>query len=375
MEFPLARILSLPHELLQSFLQSVAKFEPWTYGSALQRADASITDEDSLVYTPDARSLNYILRNHHTLGLSSESNWLPLMLSRHPYHLVRGDKARISSAVTQSLRRMNARLERMHWEERVTDAPIRITGVSHTGNTKIKYNNATSLGNLSMEQHHARAQTEEEADADEDSHIAWKSSNSTIYTPNSLTALVVYSPPPVLKLNRLDVMRLICQQDTADPASSQTTALLLVIVATLLQCHIALLSEIDQLCRDIPLPSIEHDDNGEIGRPNTVPLSDRHRSLSGSTVTEIFPHEEVLSFSPVKTVYGSHALRETKTKEQDKEEKPETGRVKEVRFAEKRESEDKDVGKSVKRPKLNEYKQVSSGRVATLMERFEGFHF
>ena len=58
----------------------------------------------------------------------------------------------------------------------------------------------------------------------------------------------------------------------------------------------------------------------------------------------------------ISTVYSSHK------------------EAKEVRWAEKRVSEEREVDGSPKRPKLNEYKQVSSGRVATLMDRFEKFH-
>jgi len=46
-----------------------------------------------------------------------------------------------------------------------------------------------------------------------------------------------------------------------------------------------------------------------------------------------------------------------------------------MKRVEKRVTEEKaDTGMSPKRPKLSEYKQVSSGRVASLMDRFEKFH-
>lgn len=166
------------------------------------------------------------------------------------------------------------------------------------------------------------------------------------------TALIAYAPTPVLKLSAMDIAHLRYRQDIPD-VIPQLTATLVVVLMALAQHRKALLLALEKLKHDTPLPWIEHYE------PEASPWPAWLRSMSGSTVAEA-SSREVLSFSAVSTVCDSSAV--------------EIEIRREVRWVEERDSEEKDTGKEVKRPKLNEYKQVSSGRVATLMDRFERFH-
>ncbi|KAF2997962.1 hypothetical protein E8E13_006194 [Curvularia kusanoi] len=261
MDSEFSRIFSLPQELLQWILSSIANFEPWTYNTALNDADVSITDAD----------------------LSS-------------------------------------------------DTPV------------------------SMKQYHAVLQTVEEAHGDEAPATRLACTQRKPCNSDPLTALVAYAPVPLLKLSAVDIVQSYRLQN-APRAVLQLTAALIVVIAAFTQCREALLLALEKVESDSLLPSIEQHEGSQ---PNTSVRPDRLRSMSGSTVAEPYAQEQELSLSVVSTVYDSSTVKE--------------GARKELRWAEKRESEEKDMGKEIKRPKLSDYKQVSSGRVATLMDRFEKFH-
>lgn len=355
MEVNLPRILSLPRELFRFFLSSTVNFEPWTCGS-----NESITDADLSLLPRDANALNYTSRNHHILGLSSESDWLLLMFSRHSYHWSRCAMGGIPSTVAQALRRMNARLEEAHWER---SGPVNFpriqpaSGIARPG--KIDPEDVRRAPcqvfdeSVPRELHPARVETEEDAYRIEIAAVGSACSTGTTDKSDLSTALIVYAPTPVLKLSAMDIAHLRYRQDIPDVVP-QLTVILVVVLMALAQHHKALLSALEKLKHGNPLPWIENYE------PEASQWSARLRSMSGSTVAEASSREEVLSFSAVSTVYDSSAVKIEMRRE--------------VRWAEKRESEEKDTGKEVKRPKLSEYKQVSSGRVATLMDRFERFH-
>ncbi|KAF3041113.1 hypothetical protein E8E12_006996 [Didymella heteroderae] len=175
--------------------------------------------------------------------------------------------------------------------------------------------------------------------------------------PSTTSALVVYGPVPILKITRQDIE---CMANTTPPADTlqQFYVLLLTALITLAQCRMALLENPEKLEHDTPIPSIEPYESRDFATSKVSPQHDRLRSMSGSTVAESMPQAELLSLSAISTVYSLGMDSDQK----------------EVRWAEKRVSEDMDAGTSPKRPKLSDYKQVGSGRVATLMDRFEKFH-
>lgn len=105
--FTISSIVALPHELLQSLFGLVANFEPWTYNHPADGADASITDDDLLLYRLVAQPLSFASVHRNVIGLSGEYEWVLQVLSRHPYHLSRSGIG-ISAIVSQALRRMNA---------------------------------------------------------------------------------------------------------------------------------------------------------------------------------------------------------------------------------------------------------------------------
>ena len=266
----------------------------------------------------------------------------------------------IPSTVAQALRRMNARLEEAHWERigpvnfpRIQSA----SGIARPG--KIDPEDVRRAPcqvfdeSVPRELHPARVETEEDAYRIEIAAVGSACSTGTADKSDLSTALIVYAPTPVLKLSAIDIAHLRHRQGQHELVP-QLTAILIVVLMALAQHRQALKLAFEKLERDTPLPSIEHYE------PAASPRLDRLRSMSGSTVAEVCSQEEVLSLSAVSTVYDSSAVKREVRRD--------------VRWAEKRESEEKDTGKEVKRPKLSEHKQVSSGRVATLMDRFERFH-
>ena len=349
MESSIPRIFSLPLELLQSFLSSIVNFEPWTYGAA--PANVSNTDADLLLFPRDANALQYTSSIRYVLGLSSEREWLPSMLSRHPHCLPRCALSGIPSADTQALKRMYAQLERSHGDGRAPNTISHVSTASGiTGPDIIDPDNAR---HVPRELYTAKVETEEEAYRMEMPAVSSVGTTETTDKSNPSTALIAYAPTLVLKLSTIDIAHL-CHRQGQPGVIPQLSAILVVVLMALAQHRQAVLLALEKLERDTPLPSIEHYE------PAASPRLDRLRSMSGSTVAEVCSQEEVLSLSAVSTVYDSSAVKRE-------------GR-REVRWTEKRDIEEKYTGKEVKRPKLSEYKQVSSGRVATLMDRFERFH-
>jgi hypothetical protein len=346
-------MLSLPHELLQSILGSITNFEPWTYASAPEGANVSISDDELLLYTRDVEPIGLIPIHRTMLGFSSQDAWLALVLSRHPYHVLRSDGTGIASATTQALRRMNARLEQTYWRDREEKSASDARAIQTPSKEKVARHSDAHGQTASMAQYQARVYTEEETASSETLGAAPRTERSQTRSPPAPTALILHRPIPVLKLSSQD---LILSAPTASTA--QLTALLVAVLITLTQCRLALVENLERLERDTPLPSIEAHDYTSPAPPQPCPGHDRLRSMSGSTVAEALP-VELLGVSRISTIYSVGV-----------------GSVeKEVRWAEKRESsEEEDAGTSPKRPKLSEYKQVSSGRVATLMDRFEKFH-
>lgn len=363
-----SRIFSLPHELLQSILDSITNFEPWTYTSTPEGADMFINDDDLLLYTREAKPINLTSIHRHILGLSSENKWLMVILARHPYHLSRSDRIGISSAITQALRRMNARLEQIHWAQRDTEgAPdarqSRTTLKEKRSNLAGSEGTSASVSatsqtaiNAPRKQCHASVCTEEESLCSE-SVITRRPRTARSHESHSsnASAVVVYQPIPILKVTSQDVAHLANHPQPTEP-TERIAAILVAVLIYLVQCRISLLENLEKLERDTPIPSIEPCEGKDFATPRTSPRHDRMRSMSGSTVAEAMPHTEPLSLSTISTVYSLGSEH------------------KEIKWAEKRVSEERDVGTSPKRPKLTEYKQVSSGRVATLMDRFEKFH-
>ncbi|KAJ4987079.1 hypothetical protein SVAN01_07367 [Stagonosporopsis vannaccii] len=367
-EIPLIRLLSLPHELLQSMLSLVANFEPWTYASTSDQNDTSFIVDESSLYTrytmaPSLKSVHQI-----TLGLSSESDWLMLVLSRHPYHLSRSDKCGISSAITQALRRRNARIERLYWGERNSMASLQIPSDLRVVNPRSfrstslqdepNGENAQSLTPkiISMKQYHATVQPEEEVPLSEGSTGQYLTPEKDAYASSPSFALIKYDPAPLLKLRQPDIARIARQQDLRSAAGGISALLFAVIIAHVLW-HLSLLEALQKLDCDTAIPSVEPREVKDFATRELSPYHDRMRSLSGSTVAEPLSNKTSLAFSTIATVCNFD------------------DRPKEVKWAEKRVTdEQEDTGSSPKRPKLSEYKQVSSGRVAALMDRFEKFH-
>lgn len=338
------------------------------YSSAAGNADFTLPDQDLLFDNRDAMPLNLTPINRCILGLSSMDDWLLLILSHNPHRLSRNDKDGISSAIAQALRRDNARLEQRHWAGRDRNPNLQISHEDNTADFEhvdqasskepLTDDNTPSRtsGQSSMIQYHTRIQAEEQAYSDEillTRPLRFTERCQDISSP--ATALIVYDPAPVLKLTNLDIVR----SSTLQESHQTTERLIAFFAATLVmlaQCQLSLLEVLEKLERDTPIPSIESYESRDFATSKMSSRPDRPRSLSGSTIADIQPHEETLSYSVISTVYDSGSGN------------------KEVKWAEKRESEEKDVGTSSKRPKLKEFKQVSSGRVATLMDRFEKFH-
>lgn len=346
-------IFSLPHELLQSILGSIADFEPWTYASVppvgAENADpsGSVKEEIIPVHASDNKHAFLNLRPVHEtmLGLSSLDGWLIQILARHPYRLRRSKGDRIAWAVVQALRRENARWERMYWAKKepeydtitVSSKPARMT---------------------MMSRYHARVEMEEEEEEEAETLPPVDYQSST-------NALILYNTAPVLKITYLDLShhlnRLV--------SSEHLTHLLLALYLALLHHHLSVLND---LPHDTLTPSTPPNPPKEVSTPK---LSPRPRSLSGSTVTSSPSHEEPLSCSGITTVYtiGSEDVMRKRLKwgEEMQWEKE----VKRPKLSQYKDRDAREEGeKEVKRPKLSQYKQVSSGRVATLMDRFEGLH-
>ena len=256
---------------------------------------------------------------------------------------------------------MNARLERKYWSDRESKARLPTcqdrTTFKEQGE---RYNNAARPA-TSMKQYHASVHTEEALRSNGNgnvgiAHRCTTLSNERDHPRNS--ALVLHRPVPVLKITGQDVRSFANTPPQAD-AIQQMSALLVAILITLFHCRMTLLENLERLERDTPIPSIEPYESRDFATPKMSPRYDRLRSMSGSTVAESVPQGDTLSFSMVSMVYNSSDM---------------DGNLKEVKRAEERVSEEREMGTSPKRPKLSEYKQVSSGRVATLMDRFEKFH-
>ncbi len=337
-------IFSLPHELLQSILVSIADFEPWMYPSVptIGTAGPRGSVEERITPVRDNKHESLTLRpvqGGTMLGLSSLDDWLVDILARHPYRLRRSREEGIASAVVQALRRRNARFERMYWAERERDYDT-ITMRSKPART------------ATMSRCYASVEMEEEEEAEPLSPVEYRSSTN---------ALIPYNTTPVLKITHLDLS----QHLNRPVPSEHLTALLFTLFITLLRYHF------DNLPRDTPTPPNHHKE------PLTPKMSPRPRSLSGSTVTSSPSNDEPLSFSGVTTVYtiGSEDLTRKRLKWDGKEEREGVEKEKGIKRL-KLETETKrpKVETETKRPKLSQYKQVSSGRVATLMDRFEGLH-
>ncbi|KAH6644468.1 hypothetical protein C7974DRAFT_468090 [Boeremia exigua] len=361
----LARVLSLPYELLQSVFNSIAAFEPWTDTPILDRGSADIADKE-LMHIKDTMMLNTIPINRHVLGISSDGEWLMMVLSRHPYHLSRRDGFALSSVVMQALRRMNVRLQKMHSDARaletgvlafktparaLEESPISVDEKDIAAKDKTRN---TISDTPSMTQYHASVQSEEKSHFMEHSIKSSRTSRATGNTSLSSTALTTYNPAPVLKLSNQDLLQITRQQDI-QTTTHHLCALLLATLLTLAQCRLDLTTTLEKLERDTPIPSIEPSETRAFATPDNSPPPDRTRSLSGSTVADPFPFHQPLSFSAISTVCD-------------------LGTREEVRWAEKRGTECEGAGTPPKRPKLAGYRKVSNGRVAALMDRFERFH-
>ncbi|KAF1922652.1 uncharacterized protein M421DRAFT_351691 [Didymella exigua CBS 183.55] len=349
-------LLSLPHELLHFISSSITNFQPWTFTSIREHADPSIDDKDLLPHVGDFETIDLRPAHRTVLGLSSEYGWLTLVLSRHPYHLSRSDKTGISPAITQALRRANAQLEQMHCAEgEPRSTPIyrssrRASRISPTDNAACQ--------KACMQQYHAHVHLEEETCPVASSGAArLRTARSYEDEPSGASALIACSPAPVLKLSSQDIARLASQLQSLESTEDKVVAMAAILI-TLVQCRLALLADLDKCEPDSPIPSIELSESTVPATPKTGPRHDRLRSMSGSTVAEaVVAQTQSLSLSPISTTYCSGRSRTAA-----------------VSWAEKRVSEERDVGTAPKRPRLMQYKQVSSGRVATLMDQFEKFH-
>lgn len=337
-----ANLLSLPYELIQCILN----FEPWTYTPTSEHPDESSTDEELIFHTRDSMPLRLTNIYRTILGLSSADDWLDLTLSRHSYRLSRKHGG-ISSAVAQTIRRMNARLGRLHWVKADLSVFPELDEDSHAKDPSAVERPLKQISSVpSMPQYYAHVNSEEDLYfCEELKHARAMRGSENTWSP--ATALVAYKPVPILKLTAMDLSSRMKSTNHAE----QITALLVATLTTLLQCHSSLLQNLERLERDTPIPSIETYESKDFATPRTSPYPDRLRSLSGSTVVDVFAHEDTLSFSAVSTVYNSEAS------------------IKRVGW----DGREEEVA-SPKRPKLSQYKQVSSGRVATLMDRFEKFH-
>ncbi|KAF9695410.1 hypothetical protein EKO04_006337 [Ascochyta lentis] len=359
----LASLMSLPHELAHLILGLIRNFVPRISLSMPENEDATIADEELTLHSREAMPLNMTCINRYILGLSSESDWLILTLSRHPYHLQRSKRDGISPAVTQALRRANARFERMQWEGRESRRCLQIHEDSNTADFTdshfTKWDDSPAdddtlgqkLRRESMAKYHACVQPEEDVYLEQELEERQVSvSQDTVAASPPATALILYDPAPVLKLTESDVSELASRLELSK-ATRQLSALLAAVLVTLIQCRLSVLEALEKLEHDTAVPTIEPCEIKDFATSKMSPGHDRPRSLSGSTVADVQSREESLSFSAVSTVYSS----ENSTKRVQWE-----GRDKEL--------------VSPKRPKLSQYKQVSSGRVATLMDRFEKFH-
>lgn len=366
---PLARALSLPHELAQSILSLIINFEPWTYSSPTERTNTSLVNEDLTLLRRDEKPFTMVSMHHNILGLSSRGDWLTLVLSRHPHHLSRRDKAGVSSAVTQALRRMNARIERLHWDSIGSTASLERPKnhemdrpqyfMPNNLQSEAHIEKAVSPGaeNTPMRQYQATVQLEEDVYSFEDSPTLGRSVKKVEHASSPSTSIIKLNPTPILKLGQLEIIHLANQCDMRK-ATEDMTALLVAVLIALTQCRLSLLEVLEKLKRDTAILSIEPFEARDFATPKCGPRHGRMRSLSGSTVAEFIPHETPLSLSAISTACN-------------------TGdRPKQSKLAEKSatDEDEEETSNSPKRPKLSEYKQVSSGRVANLMDRFEKFH-
>lgn len=356
----LARFLSLPRELWQSLVGSIANFEPWSYTSIPKNAGADISFEELQLFTRDVEPINLMSTRRSMLGLSSEDGWLVLVLSRHPYHLSHNDRPGISPAITQALRRMNTRLEQNHWTDNKLGAGPSTRQDRAVPRGKGERHDNPARQTASMKHYHASIHAEEECWSDGNNSAGEAprcTAPSNKMNDSTSSALVVHRQVPVLKITGPNLISFATSTPPAD-AIELVCALLVAILIKLAQCRTALLETLERLERDTPILSVEPHEPRDIGTSHKSLRHDRLRSMSGSTVAEPMPHGEILSLSTISTVYSTCMHSDHK----------------QVKCAEKRGSEEKDVGTSPKRPKLTEYRQVSSGRVATLMDRFEKFH-
>jgi hypothetical protein len=256
---------------------------------------------------------------------------------------------------------MNARLGQKHWSDRESKGRLSTRQDRPTSREQGERCNNAARQAASMKEYQASVHTEEEIWSYNNgnvgiAHIRAAISNERDHPTNS--ALVLHRPIPVLKITGQD-LRLFANTMPQTDTTQQIGALLVAILIMLVQCRMTLLENLERLERDTSIPSIEPYESRDFATPEMSPRHDRMRSMSGSTVTESMPHGETLSLSTISTVYNSSGMDIN---------------YKEIKWAEKRVSEERDTGTSPKRPKLSDYKQVSSGRVATLMDRFEKFH-
>ncbi|KAJ8113553.1 hypothetical protein OPT61_g4342 [Boeremia exigua] len=370
---PFASLFSLPQEILRLILSSIASFEPWTYNSAPEHTENRTPEQEGFVYRSDTTSRSLPPMSRHSLGISSESNWFTTIISRHSHHLSRRGEVGISSVVSQALRRMNARTGKMYWEGRNSETTLQIPIIveaepSEPKETRPEYLQDDTVCEdgisstptpKSMKQYHATVELEEEALLCENLTRLSPTIINADCTCVASNALIAYSSTPVLKLSEPDLLHIVRQQVSRE-ATEELVAILITIIIMFAQCRLNLLKNIENLKRDIPIPSVESCEIRESIPPKIISRQDRMRSLSGSTVAEAFPFEEALSFSPVSTVYSAG------------------NRISEVRravtWAEKRATEEHGTDISPKRMKLTDYERVSNGRVAILMDKFEKFH-
>lgn len=284
--------------------------------------------------------VNFTPMHIYVPGLSSANEWLGMVLARHPYRL----SSSVSSAVMQALRKANARQERRYWAEREGMSKGVLQKVSGSLDGRLSSSKHESADDVdrkkpSLTRYHASVQ---EVPFTEEPEFPRSQSD----TSSPTTALIVYNPAPVLKLTALDFTQF-ARQPEPSPATAQTTLFLAAMLIAVSQVRLSLLKNLENLEHDTPKPY--ESQFFAFAPPQTSPRPDRPRSLSGSTVAD-GPHEEPLSFSAISKVYSSD------------------GATRGVQW------ERREEAVSPKRPKLSQFKQVSSGRVATLMDRFEKYH-
>jgi hypothetical protein len=339
----MTNLFSLPTELVRMVFMRIVEFEPWICSSRedSETPTSTITDEELVLYTRDALPINFDRIRRYVLGLSGEAEWLVKILRRHPYRL--GDK--VVFAVVQAVRRGNGRGEVVGGLERGR--------VVMVGGGEVR----REVG-MEMRRWHASVEEEEEDDGEVESGIPRKEEQTNTLPSAPTTAIIKYNPSPILKLTHHDLSTL----THPSPTTAQHTLLIAALLTTILHHRLALLSLLSKLDSDTPLPSIKP--HSAETKDFATPRPDRPRSLSGSTIVDIPPHEESLSLSIISTVFSSEPVLSSGVEVGDKN----------VQWAEKTDTESKEEEVVVKRPKLSQYKQVSSGRVATLMDRFEKFH-